>query len=61
MSTLTTLRGTITQDGTFLLSTGEEISFVPVKNFTYDYGNVFALFEICANTYILWQTVPDIE
>ena len=58
MSTLTTLRGKMTKDGTFFLSTGEELRFVPVKNFQYDYGDVYALFEICANTYILWQTVP---
>lgn len=58
MSTLTTLRGTLTKDGIFFPSTGGEIRFVPVKNFHYDYGEVYALFEICADTYILWQTIP---
>lgn len=58
MSTLTTLRGKMTKDGIFFPSTGGEIRFAPVKNFNYDYGEVYALFEICANTYILWQTVP---
>lgn len=57
MSALTTLRGTLT-DEYFFPSTGGKVRYAPVKNFKYDKGEVFALFEICANTYILWQTVP---
>lgn len=57
MSALTTLRGTLTKDK-FIFEDGTEINYVPFKNFKYDYGDVFALFEICADTYILWQTIP---
>lgn len=57
MSALTTLRGTLTDDY-FILSTGEKVRYAPVKNFNYNKGEVFALFEICANSYILWQTIP---
>lgn len=62
MSTLTTLRGTlIKQNNKFITVDGKVITYIPVKNFTYDSGDVFAFFEVCANTYILWQTVPVTE
>jgi len=57
MSALTTLRGILTETK-FISEDGTEISYVPYKNFKYDFGNVFALFEICGGTYILWQTIP---
>lgn len=37
---------------------GSKIYFCHQRGLTYNYGEVYASFEVCGKTYILLQTVP---
>lgn len=55
-----TFAGTLTQ-GSFTRTDGTKVPFVPCRGFRYDYGEVYAQFEVCGKLHILLSTVPRVS